>query len=100
MRLIILIIAGLIGAYIFSLLGKKENKNTNRSQNDFWEKYNNPTYKMNTRYNNHCWNCGKKIDSFYEKKCNVCGWYICSSCGACSNKPNCEEKEINQRKER
>ena len=84
---LIIILGGLLGAYLFSKSDKKSKK-----ENDPWYDYNHPTYKNNTRYNNHCWHCHKKIDSYYEKKCSVCGWFICSNCGACSNYPNCEIK--------
>lgn len=97
-RFIVVLIGGLIGAKIFSLIGNISNSTkydvTNRnSMNDFWYRYNHPHLKNNSRYNNHCWNCGKKIDSYYEKKCSGCGWFICSDCGACSVKPNCEQKK-------
>ena len=67
MRFIIICLGGLIGAKIFSSFGKKKNT-TNNDTNDFWYKYNHPNLRDNSRYNNHCWNCGKKIDSYYEKK--------------------------------
>ena len=45
-----------------------------------------------TWYINHCWNCRhhRSIDSREPDvhQCNICGWYICASCGACS--PNCK----------
>jgi len=35
-------------------------------------------------YVNHCWKCGKEIDSHKDKLCNRCGkHYICSNCGMC-----------------
>jgi Leucine-rich repeat (LRR) protein len=34
-------------------------------------------------YINHCWRCGSKINSIENEKCNICGFYKCSSCGAC-----------------
>lgn len=38
-------------------------------------------------YVNHCWNCGKFIDSRDSEiiECNICNWYKCT-CGACSIK--------------
>lgn len=30
-----------------------------------------------------CWNCGGKIHSRLHRKCSVCGWYLCTSCGMC-----------------
>jgi hypothetical protein len=44
-----------------------------------------------TWYVNHCWRCRRhsRIDSRDPgiRQCNVCSWYICASCGACS--PDC-----------
>lgn len=40
------------------------------------------------RYKNHCWNCGSSIDSKNNERCDDCGWYICSRCGACSQEKN------------
>lgn len=34
-------------------------------------------------YENHCWNCGTKISSESDERCDECGWYICKKCGAC-----------------
>ena len=36
-------------------------------------------------YINHCWfpGCHTKINSNYSKRCPICGWYICPSCGSC-----------------
>ena len=92
MEFIIILIGGIIGTKIFSSIGNKNNSK-NKYYNDFWYRYNHPYLRNNSRYNNHCWNCGKKIDSYYEQRCNICGWYICSTCGACSTKPNCENKK-------
>ncbi len=90
-RLIIIVLGGFLGAYLFSKYDENKNKQKKDEFENFWYKYNNPSYRSNSRYNNHCWKCGKAIDSYYQKKCSVCGWYICSQCGACSNYPNCEE---------
>lgn len=38
-----------------------------------------------TKYESHCWRCGKGIISYLNKKCSLCGWYICE-CGACGPK--------------
>ena len=35
-------------------------------------------------YENHCWDCGSRISSDFCERCNVCGWYICTYCGACA----------------
>jgi len=43
-------------------------------------------------YHSHCWNCKEKISSANNKKCELCGWYICSKCGNCS--PKCEQKTL------
>ena len=34
-------------------------------------------------YINHCWSCGKTVDSRINKRCGSCAWYICS-CGKCN----------------
>lgn len=41
------------------------------------------TYSTKRKYRNHCWKCGSKITSEINRRCNSCGWYICSHCGAC-----------------
>jgi len=91
MDFILIIIGGLIGAYLFS---KKENniEINQKKTDDFWYNYNHPKYTRNVRYNNHCWKCGSKIDSFYNERCSKCGWYICHKCGACQHYPNCEKR--------
>ena len=35
-------------------------------------------------YHNVCWNCKAPINSETNAQCNVCGWYICGSCGSCN----------------
>jgi len=35
------------------------------------------------RYQNHCYCCKSRIDSFVNKRCRTCGWFICSNCGHC-----------------
>ena len=42
-------------------------------------------------YVNHCWSCGRTVDSDYCNKCSSCGWYECNKCGSCSS--DCEEDE-------
>ena len=40
--------------------------------------------KKDYLYVNHCWYCGKEIDSRQDKKCPKCRrHYICSNCGNC-----------------
>jgi len=39
--------------------------------------------KSDSRYQNHCWNCKSKIDSHTQRRCSICGWYICDKCGEC-----------------
>ena len=34
-------------------------------------------------YYNVCWNCRHEINSDTDKKCEMCGWYICPRCGSC-----------------
>lgn len=43
------------------------------------------------KYENHCWRCGSHIDSDKNEQCSICGWYICSRCGACSE--DCNRKK-------
>ncbi len=38
---------------------------------------------QNYRYSSHCWKCKAPIDSEFNLKCSLCGWYICSVCGSC-----------------
>lgn len=36
-----------------------------------------------SRYINHCWNCGVRIDSDVNRRCSRCGMFFCSNCGKC-----------------
>ena len=38
-------------------------------------------------YVNNCWRCHASINSNVNRRCSICGWYICNSCGACD--PSC-----------
>lgn len=38
------------------------------------------------KYRNHCWECGRSIDSRENLRCPKCEWYICK-CGSCRS--NC-----------
>lgn len=35
-------------------------------------------------YRSVCWSCGANISSEANDRCDLCGWYICNSCSACS----------------
>lgn len=61
-------------------------KKVNELRNKLYELIN-VAYKNDGRYVSHCWHCGKDIDSRLDDKCDECGWYRCSFCGACN--PNC-----------
>lgn len=34
-------------------------------------------------YYNVCWCCKNDISSEINERCSLCGWYICTQCGAC-----------------
>jgi hypothetical protein len=36
-------------------------------------------------YENHCWNCERRVSSAIQARCPVCRWYICSSCDSCDH---------------
>lgn len=38
-------------------------------------------------YTNVCWRCHSSINSNVNKRCSLCGWYICTKCKACD--PQC-----------
>lgn len=46
-------------------------------------------------YTNHCWNCQSTVSSNDCRQCEVCGWYICNTCGACNY--NCERYKTNMK---
>ena len=41
------------------------------------------TIKNKPSYEDHCWRCKSYISSEKNKRCKLCGWYICNNCGAC-----------------
>ena len=34
-------------------------------------------------YREPCWNCTKRLNSTFELKCRLCGYYACYECGRC-----------------
>lgn len=40
-------------------------------------------YQYEYHYVNYCWDCHSKIDSRVNKRCHLCGWYICDVCFSC-----------------
>ena len=50
----------------------------------------------NKKYVNICWNCYASIDSLFNVRCNICGWYICNICGACSKSCSKSEDRIEE----
>ena len=55
---------------------KFRNENPNSSNEDY-------ITNITRRYENHCWQCHAPVDSQSELGHKVCGWLICSTCGAC-----------------
>ena len=50
------------------------------------QKEENKTYRdvRKRLYQNHCWNCHNKIDSYFNRQCPKCNrYYICDGCGKC-----------------
>ncbi len=45
---------------------------------------------VNFNYSNICWSCHKPISSEYNRRCPICGWFVCS-CGKCA--PDCSQKQ-------